>query len=360
MNLERVLSSIRQELEEEVKASALLVTIPANVRYLSNFSSPADGQILITKEKAILLTDGRYTAQAEVESTLEVIIRNKPNWFKFLAEELLGNCRIAFEADHLTYYQVEQFTNELTKKNRAPPIPTRKIVTKHRLYKSPKELEAISQAAKITDDAFSYILNYIKADLSEIEVALEIERFIRKSGAEDKAFEIIVASGVRSSMPHGSASQKLIKQGELVTLDFGAKVDGYFSDMTRTVAIGEISDELKAMYQAVLEAQEIALTTIEPNKTGKEVDNKVREVLKRHELEQYFPHGLGHGVGLEVHENPRMSRYIEHKLEEGMTVTVEPGVYIPNKAGVRIEDLVVITKTGCRRLSNSEKQLIYL
>ncbi len=360
MKLERVLSSICQELEQEVKANALLVTTPANVRYLSNFSSPEDGRVLITEEKAILLTDGRYTAQAKAESSLEVIIRDKPDWFKFLIDELLGDRKIAFEADNLTYHQVEEFTNKLAEKNRAAPISTREIIAKHRLYKSPEELEVIAQAAKITDDAFSYILNYIVAGISEVEVALEIERFMRRAGAENKAFEIIVASGVRSGMPHGSASQKLIAKGELITLDLGAKVAGYFSDMTRTVALGEISDELKSMYEAVLESQEIALATIKPEKTGKEVDAKVREVLKKHELEQYFPHGLGHGVGLEVHENPKMSRYIEHKLAKDMVVTVEPGVYIPDKAGVRIEDLVFVTETGCERLSHSEKQLIYL
>lgn len=360
MNLEQVLTNIRKELKEEVKTGALLVTKPANVRYLSSFSSPADGRVLITEDKAILLTDGRYTAQAQAESVLEVIIFDKPDWKKFLVAELLQDNRIAFEADHLTYNQVEDFTSKLADKNRAAPVATKDIVAKHRLYKSAKELDLISQAANIADSAFEHILNYLKVGISEAAIALELERFMIQEGAETKAFEIIVASGVRSGMPHGSASNKLIANGELVTLDFGAKVGGYFSDMTRTVAIGKINDELIDMYKAVLEAQEMALSTIKPGKTGKEVDSKSREVLKKFELEQYFPHGLGHGVGLEVHENPRMSRYVEDKLEAGMTVTVEPGVYIPNKAGVRIEDLVVITEAGCKRLSHSEKNLIYL
>ncbi len=360
MNLEKVLSSVRQELEQDLNVNALLVTIPANVRYLSGFSSPADGRILITEDRIVLLTDGRYTAQVKAESSLETIIHNEPDWFKFLMNEFLGDRKIAFEADHLTYHQVQGFTNNLAEKNRAAPIPSKDVVAKHRLCKSPEELELIARAAKITDDAFNYILNYLTVSMSEVDVALEIERFMRKMGAEDKAFEIIVASGVRSGMPHGSASQKLIAAGELVTLDFGAKVAGYFSDMTRTVAMGEVSDELKSMYEAVLEAQELALNIIGPDKTGKEVDAEVREVLKKYELEQYFPHGLGHGVGLEVHEKPKMSRYIEEELKTGMVVTVEPGVYIPDKAGVRIEDLVVITEAGCKRLSHSEKQLIHI
>ena len=194
----------------------------------------------------------------------------------------------------------------------------------------------LSKKASIADQAFNYIINFITPGITEIEVALEIERYIRKHGAEN-AFDIIVASGVRSSMPHGHASSKAIQEGELVTLDFGAKLEGYHSDMTRTIGVGTVSDEDQRMYAAVLEAQEAALAALAPEKDGKEIDILVRETLKKHQLETYFTHGLGHGVGLDIHEGPSMNSRTSVILKAGMTVTVEPGVYVPGKSGCELK-----------------------
>ena len=347
-----LLNQLRQKMSE-AKAEALLVTQPANVRYLSGFSSPEDGRVLLTEDKVLLITDGRYIQQAKEESRLETLITTpQENWVDKVAE-LAKPYKLAIESDHL----VVEYFHHLKEKTAQEPISTKGLVNTFRLIKNPQELAFIKEAAHITDQAFSYIINFIGPGVTEIEVALELERYIRKHSAES-AFSIIVASGVRSSMPHGLASNKAIQAGELVTLDFGAKLEGYHSDMTRTIGVGDVSDEQQAMYAALLEAQETALTAIAPGKDGKDIDALVRETLKKHNLDTYFTHGLGHGVGLEIHEGPRMSPRSpkgSEMLKNGMTVTVEPGVYLPGQYGARIEDLIVISDHGCERLSHSTK-----
>ena len=350
-----VLDKLRQKMSE-VGADALLVTRPANVRYLSGFTSPADGRILVSEEDATLISDGRYTAQLAEESRMPTDIAPSSTLWPARVLELAKPYKLAFEADHLTYAQVETFREGLEH----DLIPTTGFVGALRLHKKPKEIEAIRQAAALTDEAFTYILNILKTGMSEVEVALELETFMRRNGAEGKAFDITVASGYRSSMPHGTASPKIINEGELVTLDYGAKVNGYNSDMTRTVAVGEVSEKERQMYDAVLETQQVALEAVGPGKDGKAIDALARETLKKHGLEEYFTHGLGHGVGLEVHEAPSLSFRKSDILKPGMTITVEPGVYVPGEAGVRIEDLAVVTGDGYERLSQSSKEFIQL
>ena len=347
------LGQIRQKIAA-LGADALLVTQPANVRYLSGFSTPADARVLITEAKALLLTDGRYTAQAKEESRLEVDIFMGDKIER--AAELAKPYKLAVEAENLTLEQFEDLSKKLTHK----PIASTELVSSFRRIKTPEELELIRSAAQITDEAFSHILNIIKAGMSEVAVALELEGFMRRKGAERKAFDITVASGYRSSMPHGTASQKIIEQGELVTLDYGAVVQGYHSDMTRTIAIGEVSEKARAIYDAVLEAEETALLALAPEKDGKAIDAVARDSLKTHLLESYFSHSLGHGVGLEIHEGPGLSFRKSDMLKPNMAVTVEPGVYIPGEVGVRIEDLVFLTKTGYDVVSKSPKEFIQL
>ena len=340
----------------EAGADALLVTAPANVRYLSGFTSPADGRILVTEDAATLITDGRYIAQVNGESRLPTdIVASSAGWLERVIE-LARPYTLAVEADHLT---VKQF-GELKDKLGREPVPTTGFVTDFRLTKTPEELGFIREAARIADEAFAHILTFMRAGLSEVEVALELEAFMRRAGAERKAFDITVASGRRSSMPHGTASPKMIQDGELVTLDFGAVVNGYNSDMTRTVAVGKVSEHDRQLYDAVLDAQEVALAALGPNKDGKAVDAVARETLKKYDLEAHFTHSLGHGVGLEVHEAPSLTFRKSDILKPGMVVTVEPGVYLPGEAGVRIEDLCVITKTGYERLSKSSKEFLSL
>jgi Xaa-Pro aminopeptidase len=351
-----MIEQLRQKIAKS-NTDALLVTQPANVRYLSGFTSPEDARILVTPEKVLFITDGRYTVQAQQEVknpevTLETLIipTSTTPVIDYLAN-LVKPYKLAVEADHMTL----NVATALKEKAGRDVIPTHHLVTDLRLVKTPKEIDAMREAAALADKAFTYILNVMDAGMTEIEVALELERFLRKQGSEGIAFDIIVASGERSAMPHGLASQKVIHMGELVTLDFGAVVDGYLSDMTRTIGMGDVPSDQQAMYAAVLETQELALANIAPKKSGKVIDQIARDNLKKYKLDEYFVHSLGHGVGLQIHEGPNLTQRKEDFLEAGNTVTVEPGVYVPGKAGVRIEDLVVVTTTGCERLSHSPK-----
>jgi Xaa-Pro aminopeptidase len=350
-----MLETLRAKLEAE-GLDALLVSKPANVRYLSHFTSPEDGRVLIMRERAVLLTDGRYTAQAAEESRLPVeIAYGRQALYDYLKETLDGQT-LGIEADHVTLDEFEAFARELGR----APVATKGWVGELRVVKRPDELEKLREAARITDEAFTHILGFLRPGLKEIEVALELERFMLERGAEAKSFTIIVASGTRSSMPHGVASHKVIEQGELVTLDFGAVIGGYHADMTRTVAVGKASDEHKRLYYAVLEAQKTALSALGPGKDGRDIDLLAREMLDGYGLKEYFAHSLGHGVGLEVHEEPRLTYLGSYQLASGMTATVEPGVYLPGELGVRIEDLAVITDEGYELLSKSDKALLEL
>jgi Xaa-Pro aminopeptidase len=350
-----VLDRLRERVTQ-AGADAFLVTHPANVRYLSGFKTPEDARVIVTPDDAVLVTDGRYIAQADEQSRLQVeIIPSTQTWLHYAGERLKGHT-VAIEADHVTVDAFRTLTDRLGRE----PVPTKGILADFRLRKSPEELATLREAARITDAAFEHILDIMKAGRTEVEVALELERFMRAEGAEAKSFEIIVASGVRSAMPHGVASAKVIEAGDLVTLDFGARLDGYHADMTRAVAIGQVSDELRGMFDAVLEAQVTALEALAPGKDGRDIDAIARDVLGGHGLAEYFAHSLGHGVGLEIHEGPRLSKLVSQTLEPGMTVTVEPGVYLPGRGGVRIEDLTVITEGGYERLSKSTKEFISL
>ena len=335
-------------------AEALLVTHPANVRYLSGFRAPEDGRVLVTADEAVLVTDGRYTQQAGEESRLPVEIF-EGSWLEHVKIKL-GDRSLAFEAENVSYALFEELQSKLGR----APTPTRGLVAELRLVKTPDEIELLRQAARVTDDAFTHILDFIKAGRSEVEVALELERFMRVAGTEGAGFEIIVASGPRSAMPHGTASSKLIQTGELVTLDFGAKVEGYHADMTRTVAVEDVTDAHAELYAAVLRSQLAALEVLTPGKTGKEGDAAARDSLTQDGLGERFNHSLGHGTGLEIHEGPRLAKTSEQMLAPGMSVTIEPGAYLPGDAGVRIEDLAVLTGTGFDLLSNSPKELVKL
>lgn len=334
---------------EDAGLDALLITQPENVRYLSGFTSPKDGWVVVWREGATLVTDPRYTVQAQQESRIPHRIVPREQSAEAAAELLRG--RVGFEANHLAYGRLE------TLREQAPAewVPTTDLVEKLRLKKTPEELQHIRAAARLADEGYAHILPFLKPGVSELDVALELEFFLRKHGSEGVAFEIIVASGERSAMPHGVASDKKLRAGELVTLDFGAVVKGYHSDMTRTLALGEVSPELRSLYEAVLEAQQAALEAVRPGRTGKELDAIARRVLEERGYGEYFAHGLGHGVGLAIHEGPRLSKLSDDVLEPGMVLTIEPGAYIPGLGGCRIEDLVLVTEAGCEVLSHSPK-----
>lgn len=342
-----LLDDLRAKLDG-VGADAALVTAPANVRYLSGFTSPEDAAVLVTAGSAVLLTDGRYIAQARAESSLEPDISG--DWLA-RAAALADGARMAVESEHLTVRQFRRLGEALGR----DPIATEDLVTPFRLIKRDDELARLRRAARITDEAFQHALGVLRPGVREADVALEIERAMRQRGADGAGFPIIVASGARSAMPHGLASAKEIEAGDLVTLDFGAVVEGYHADMTRAVAIGPVSSRLRELFDAVLEAQEAALAAVAPGASGRAVDAVAREALAARGLGEAFSHSLGHGTGLEIHEGPRLSQRSDDVLMPGMTVTIEPGVYLPEVGGVRIEDLAVVTAEGAEVLSTSPK-----
>lgn len=329
------------------------LTRPESRRYFAGFTGSA-GYAVITKDRNIFITDFRYEQQAAQECKgFEVIIHNASNKLFDILNGLKLE-RVGFEDEYITFAQhkelAQNFASEL--------VPLENAIYDLRLYKSAEEVDNIAKAAGIADMAFKHICGYIRKGMKESEVAIELEMFMKKQGASGLSFDSIVASGIRSSLPHGVASDKIIEEGDFLTLDFGCVYNGYCSDMTRTIFVGKASEKQKEIYDIVLEAQVKALEAIKPGMTGVEVDKIARDIITNAGYGEYFGHGLGHGVGMEVHEAPRVSPAGEMKLEAGMVITDEPGIYLPDFGGVRIEDLVLVTEDGYKVLSNSTKELL--
>ncbi len=339
----------------KASVDAFLVSDMINLRFLSGFTGSA-GSLLITPDEAIIFTDSRYTEQAAQESPGFTIIQTliETDVIKQTMASL-GINTIAFEKDHVTYVIWEKFLKNFKDLNL---IGVSGWVEELREIKSETEIECIAKAQEIAQSAFKEVLSSIRAGVKEIDLALELEFKMRKSGSEGVAFPFIVVSGERSSLPHGRPTDKKLKPGEFVTFDFGARYNGYCSDMTRTVVVGPVSDKHRKIYETVLKAQLASLSAVKPGVVGKQVDYAGRKVIEDAGYGKYFGHGMGHGVGLNVHERPSVGRASEDVLRPGMVVTVEPGIYIPGFGGVRIEDLVVVTEDGNRNLTVSEKQLI--
>ncbi|SET61514.1 Xaa-Pro aminopeptidase [Salinibacillus kushneri] len=335
----------------------LLITSEKNRRYMTGFTGTA-GVALITEQAALFVTDFRYTEQAKEQAKGFDIIEHKTPIHKEVAKQVkrLGIKTLGFEKDHMTYSTYETYKNELS----VDLIPSSGLIEKLRLIKTNDEMKLIKQACEIADAAFEHILGYISPGVKEIDVSNELEFFMRKQGAESSSFDIIVASGYRSALPHGVASEKTIEKGELVTLDFGAYYKGYCSDITRTVAVGQINDQLKEIYDTVLQAQLKGVDGIKPGITGIEADALTRDYIKEKGYGEYFGHSTGHGIGLDVHEGPGLSFRSEQILEPGMVVTVEPGIYVSDVGGCRIEDDIVVTEKGNERLTFAKKELITL
>lgn len=347
------LMKLREQMQKR-ELDSLLVTNPYNLRFITGFTGTA-GLALITPNDAWFITDFRYTEQAgEQVKEFKVVQAQKGliDEVARIAHEAAVE-RLAFEQDYMTFATYSQYLEKLS----ATLEPVSGLIEKLRMVKSPEELEVLKAAAKIADDAFEHICSYIKAGMTELEVSNELEFFMRSQGATSSSFDIIVASGLRSALPHGVASDKKIESGDLITLDFGALYNGYVSDITRTVAVGEPSDKLKEIYHVVLESQVLALEKIKPGMTGIEADAIARDYIKSKGYGEAFGHSTGHGIGLEVHEGPGLSFRSETILEPGMAVTVEPGIYLPGIGGVRIEDDILITETGNERLTHSSKEL---
>lgn len=340
----------------------LLVTHLPDVRYLSGFSGSSAALVLPKKNaragKAILYTDGRYTAQAKAEAVgTEVVV--VPKGVVAAACEgavAAGITRCGFDAAHTTVASLGLMRKAVPGNlRRSLFVPSGPVVAGLREVKDAGEIEILRRAALLGCGLFEHMLGFIRSGITEIDVAAELEHAARLAGAEAMSFETIVASGERSSLPHGRASSAKLPKRGFVTLDFGVVLDGYCSDMTRTVHLGKASQEEFDVYHAVLEAQEAAVAAIAPGVTVGDVDEAARGVLKAAKLDENFTHSTGHGVGLEIHEGPRLATEQKQILKRGMVVTVEPGVYIPGKFGVRIEDMVLVTAAGGEVLTPSVK-----
>lgn len=348
-------------LREAVAATgldALLVMRPENRAYLTGFTGSA-GWVLVTAEKGYLITDFRYIEQATHQAPHFEIVRQTGNINQVVATKLdeLGCTRLGFERDYVTVALFDSLKANLPG---VELIPTSQMIEELRQVKDADERSLMQKATEIAEHAFLHILNLIKPGISEREIALEMEYYMRKLGADGVAFDTIVASGTRSSLPHGRASEKLIAKGDFVTMDFGALYQGYCSDMTRTVVVGQPTPKQLEIYNIVLDAHMQALNAIRPGPLGKEIDAIARRVISEHGYGEYFGHGLGHGVGKVVHEGPSCGASGETPLRSGHVVTVEPGIYIPNWGGVRIEDMVMVTDDGYHNFNRTSKELIIL
>ncbi len=333
----------------------MIITKPENRRYFSGFSGSA-GMLVISETTSNLLTDFRYMEQATAQAKQYDILRYQVSANEILADLTgkLGITKIGFESDFVTYDMHSKL---------AQCIPNLTLVPVQvdalRMVKDASEVAAIEKAVAIADQAFTQILSFIKPGMSEQTVAVELEYYMGKFGSEKPAFETIMASGKRGALPHGRASQKIIELGDMVTMDFGAVYQGYHSDITRTICMGKATDRQREIYEIVRAAQLAGVKATRPGVLGKDIDDVPRKIITDAGFGEFFGHGLGHSLGLNIHEEPRLSQANTHTpLLENMLVTVEPGIYLPDWGGVRIEDTVLVSADGCRILTASSKHLI--
>lgn len=326
---------------------ALITNLP-NVRYLSGFSGTT-GSALVFGDENVFLTDFRYTSQAAEEVQNHRIIE-----YKEFNESLValmrskGATRMGFETERMSHHKAGELESKL---DFLKMIPLRGFIEERRLIKDTPEIEAMALLNDLLADVFPRALALMKPGAVERDIAVEIEYMLRKGGADGPAFDFIVASGGRSALPHGVASEKTLKDGEMVTLDWGAKRRGYHSDNTRTMALGHPGAELEKIHSIVLEANMAAIGFVRPGVTVKQVDDVARGIITKAGYGDYFGHGTGHGVGLDIHEKPGVSWREETMVQPDMVFTIEPGIYLPGIGGVRIEDMVAVTGNGCRTLS---------
>jgi Xaa-Pro aminopeptidase len=341
----------------ELHIDSFLIKNLANIRYLTGFSGSA-GNVLITKDKNYFISDFRYKTQSanEVDNNFEIIIyvQNSLSFLKDLIERH-GLRNIGFESNFMTFNDVLGLKEEFKD---TEFIPVDSIVEKIVMVKNEKEILATKKAVEITDRTFSELLNIIKPGITEREVSAHISFLQKMYGADGDSFDAIVASGERGAFPHARPTDKKITTGELVTLDFGCTVEGMKSDMTRTIGIGEISDECKNIYSIVKEAQQRALDKVKAGMSTKLIDSVARDFIKEKGFGNNFGHGLGHGVGYDIHEKPALNERTDYILQVNNIITIEPGIYVEGTGGVRIEDDVIVTEDGCEILNKSTKELI--
>ncbi len=347
------------QIMNKLNCEAVLISNRHSMRYITGYCGDT-GIVVITKSDKVIFTDFRYVYQAQAQAQgFEVKDIEQVGYAKSIAKFLkkLEVTRVAFDENETSY---STYSNYLSEFGSISLIPYSNQFDQLRMVKTEEELEYIKQAEHIGDIVFTKILEEIKPGVTELEIAAKIEYLLKTNGAEGISFDPIVASGINSSMPHAVPSHKKIEVGDFVTLDFGCIYHGYCSDMTRTIVVGKASEEQKKIYNTVLKAQLCVLEQLKAGMQGKAVDKIARDIIYDAGYEGCFGHGLGHSVGLFIHESPRASMKAEEIIGENMTLTVEPGIYVKDFGGVRIEDLVVVTKDGCINFTNSPKELIEL
>lgn len=354
--MEERISRLRQFLHEHT-ADGIIILQPENLRYFSGFTG-GEGALVVTLSDAVLWTDSRYTEQAVLQSGQWYAVKNHEGK---LADSICDSLKdmgvqvTLYERNFLTHSLYEAISSGLEE-----CYFSAQNLSQLRAVKEPRELTATRRANEIADQAFAQLLPHIRPGVTERELAARLESAMLLLGSEERSFATIVASGRRSAMPHGTASGKVVEAGDFVTFDFGAVWEGYHSDMTRTVVVGKASPEQKAFYQTVLEGQLLGLRAVRAGASCHDIDAAVRQYFAERGLDQYFTHTLGHGTGLEIHEQPVLSPHAAGTLKENMIVTVEPGLYIEGKYGVRIEDSVAVTANGCEILTKTSKELMEL
>ena len=333
---------------------AIIITSPENLYYFSGFTG-GEGLLVFTPEKKYIIVDGRYTIQAKEQTKDFEVIEYKISPYKIIADMRFD--KIGFEDKTISY-------NSFKMMSRAMPAVTTIGVSdelnEFRKVKNEEECKNIRRAEQIGDMAFEHILPFIKPGITEREIALELEYFMKKQGASALSFDTIIAVGERSALPHANLTDTKVEDGKIVLMDFGCVYNGYCSDMTRTVAVGYADDKTKNIYDTVLNAQLAALSAIKAGMYNKEVDKIARDIIADAGYGDKFNHSLGHGVGLEIHEQPNLSPRSEDILKKGNVVTVEPGIYVEGFCGIRIEDLVLVTEDGCENFTHSSKDFIIL
>lgn len=360
------IKSLQDRLSDQ-EIDALLITSNYNISYLTGILAfsveEREARVLVSKKQIYLFTDARYTQMVKSNSPFVTLL--EANFSNPFIKQLKDLCEkdqikyLGFEEENITYKEASELEEKITG---VELIPTIDIVENERIYKDQEEIENVRQACSLSDQAFSHILTQIRPGLTEIELKIKLESFIRDNGGEC-SFQSIVAFGENSAIPHHLSSNSKLKTSDIILLDFGAKINGYCSDMTRTVFVGKPKESLEKVYTAVKEAQEIAIDYIKGHSSDGFELKKVQELSNSHLRSQGFadiPHSLGHGVGLQVHEMPTVSPFAEEQLKPGTIITVEPGVYIPSVGGVRIEDTALVTLNGIELLTVSTKELTTL
>lgn len=334
---------------------AFYINSTANVSYFLGTKGD-DCSLYITQNKAYIITDFRYLEMAKSLKHLELCLTDTNNTLISIISSFKDNV-LGIEKEYLSLKAYLSF-----KENLSGVIlkPVSGLVESLREVKDEEEIECTKKACSIADDAFKYILGVIKPGLTEIECATELEYYMKKHGAEDKSFDTILISGSKTSMPHGVPNSDVIHNNCFVTIDFGCKYHGYCSDMTRTIALGNVSSEMKEIYDIVYKAQNAACEGIKAGLKGSEIDKISRDIITKAGFGEYFGHGLGHGTGLEIHEIPRYSPSYDLEIKENSIVSIEPGIYLPGRFGVRIEDLALVTKNGIINFVTAPKELLII